>query len=81
MSAAAIRTIANVLGVDHEEVKARDLQLSIGVSKNFPGQMALTTITEVTKWLQQLINELSERLIADRIKVRAERCFLMVRYS
>uniref|UniRef100_A0A914UHC3 DNA polymerase eta n=1 Tax=Plectus sambesii TaxID=2011161 RepID=A0A914UHC3_9BILA len=55
-------------GIDHEEVKARDVQLSIGASRNFPGKTALTTVAEVTKWLHQLINELSDRLTADRAK-------------
>ncbi|KAK6744714.1 hypothetical protein RB195_011434 [Necator americanus] len=55
-------------GHDDEPVKPRNNQLSIAVSKNFPGKNALTTVAEVRRWIEGLSKELSKRLVADQIK-------------
>jgi DNA polymerase eta len=53
-------------GKDDEEVKPRTLPKSISCGKTFRGASALTGLTAVHGWLQQLATELQERLEADR---------------
>ncbi|XP_069092349.1 DNA polymerase eta isoform X1 [Pleurodeles waltl] len=53
-------------GIDHDEIKPRQLPKSIGCSKNFPGKTALSTREQVQYWLMQLAQELEERLKKDR---------------
>ncbi|PIO71214.1 hypothetical protein TELCIR_06892 [Teladorsagia circumcincta] len=53
---------------DHLQVKPRNSQLSIAVSKNFPGKNALVTVSEVRRWIEGLSKELSKRLVADQVK-------------
>ncbi|VDN23449.1 unnamed protein product [Cylicostephanus goldi] len=55
-------------GLDDEPVKPRNNQLSIAVSKTFPGKNALTTVAEVRRWIEGLSKELSKRLVADQVK-------------
>ncbi|WKY02154.1 hypothetical protein Q1695_015849 [Nippostrongylus brasiliensis] len=57
-------------GIDDEPVKPRNSQLSIAVSKNFPGKNALTTVAEVKRWIDGLSKELSKRLVTDQVKNR-----------
>ncbi|KAL9236000.1 hypothetical protein vseg_010715 [Gypsophila vaccaria] len=52
-------------GIDGEEVKGRILPKSHGSGKTFPGPRALRSIETVTHWLNQLCEELSERLLMD----------------
>ncbi|VDM52499.1 unnamed protein product [Angiostrongylus costaricensis] len=61
-----IDSVAYMPGYDSEPVKQRDSQLSIAVSKNFPGKNALKTIADV--WIEGLSKELSKRLVADQVK-------------
>lgn len=56
-------------GQEDEPVKARNAQTSIAVSKNFPGKNSLTTVAEVTRWVDGLSKELAKRLMTDRVKV------------
>eukprot|EP00775_Hariotina_reticulata_P004339 gene4339-4592_t len=53
-------------GRDDEEVKPRLLPKSVSCGKTFRGKNALTGLTAVHSWLQQLGLELEERLQADR---------------
>jgi len=55
-----------VQGQDGEEVKPRLLPKSVSCGKTFRGKNALTGLTAVHSWLQQLGHELEERLEADR---------------
>ncbi|CAN6553648.1 unnamed protein product [Malus baccata var. baccata] len=52
-------------GVSGEEVEGRLLPKSHGSGKTFPGPQALKTIASVQHWLNQLCEELSERLLSD----------------
>ena len=52
-------------GIDHEEVRERDLPKSIGCGKNFRGPEIIDTRDKVQKWLGNLSEELSERLFKD----------------
>uniref|UniRef100_A0A8D3BGB8 DNA polymerase eta n=1 Tax=Scophthalmus maximus TaxID=52904 RepID=A0A8D3BGB8_SCOMX len=53
-------------GIEFEAVKPRQLPMSIGCSKNFPGKTSLATKEQVQHWLHQLALELEERLTKDR---------------
>ncbi|XP_069464933.1 DNA polymerase eta isoform X2 [Ambystoma mexicanum] len=53
-------------GIEHDQIKPRQLPKSIGCSKNFPGKTALSTREQVQYWLMQLALELEERLTKDR---------------
>ncbi|KAL1466795.1 hypothetical protein MTO96_026427 [Rhipicephalus appendiculatus] len=55
-----------VRGIDYEPVTPRKLAQSIGCGKNFRGKLALDTTTKVKHWLDQLSQELVERLLRDR---------------
>ncbi|KAK4440377.1 DNA polymerase eta [Sesamum alatum] len=52
-------------GICGEEVEDRLLPKSHGSGKTFPGPQALKTISSVQKWLNELCEELSERLLCD----------------
>ncbi|CAJ1935447.1 unnamed protein product [Sphenostylis stenocarpa] len=52
-------------GVNGEEVEGRLLPKSHGSGKTFPGPQALKTIDSVQYWLNQLCEELNERLHSD----------------
>ncbi|KAJ4702699.1 DNA polymerase eta [Melia azedarach] len=52
-------------GISGEEVQARLLPKSHGSGKSFPGPRALKTVASVQQWLNQLCEELSERLCSD----------------
>ncbi|XP_054801326.1 DNA polymerase eta isoform X2 [Prosopis cineraria] len=52
-------------GISGEEVEGRLLPKSHGSGKTFPGPQALKTIALVQHWLNQLCEELSERLQSD----------------
>ncbi|EEF34241.1 DNA polymerase eta, putative [Ricinus communis] len=52
-------------GINGEEVQGRLLPKSHGSGKSFPGPQALKTIASVQHWLNQLCEELSERLCSD----------------
>ncbi|GAV69238.1 IMS domain-containing protein/IMS_C domain-containing protein, partial [Cephalotus follicularis] len=52
-------------GINGEEVEGRLLPKSHGSGKTFPGPRALKTMTSVQHWLNQLSEELSERLCVD----------------
>ncbi|KAL5773703.1 hypothetical protein ACOSQ2_013627 [Xanthoceras sorbifolium] len=52
-------------GISGEEVQARLLPKSHGSGKSFPGPRALKTVDSVKHWLNQLCEELSERLCSD----------------
>ncbi|XP_018812733.2 DNA polymerase eta isoform X1 [Juglans regia] len=52
-------------GVSGEEVQGRLLPKSHGSGKTFPGPRALKTIAAVQHWLNELCEELSERLCSD----------------
>ncbi|XP_038710870.1 DNA polymerase eta isoform X2 [Tripterygium wilfordii] len=52
-------------GISGEEVEGRLLPKSHGSGKTFPGPRALKTIASVQHWLNQLCEELSERLCFD----------------
>ncbi|KAI3455786.1 hypothetical protein Pfo_012449 [Paulownia fortunei] len=52
-------------GICGEEVEGRLLPKSHGSGKTFPGPQALKTISSVQKWLYELCEELSERLLCD----------------
>ncbi|GAB2280940.1 hypothetical protein Dimus_015557 [Dionaea muscipula] len=54
-----------VRGINGEEVQGRLLPKSHGSGKTFPGPRALKTIASVEHWLNELCEELSERLAAD----------------
>jgi hypothetical protein len=62
----ALLTSTRLQGKDDEEVKPRTLPKSISCGKTFRGHSALTSLTAVHSWLQQLATELQERLEADR---------------
>ncbi|XP_077991128.1 DNA polymerase eta-like [Glandiceps talaboti] len=49
-------------GIEHEPVRPRQLQKSIGCGKNFPGKTSLSTRQQVKHWLLQLAMEIEERL-------------------
>ncbi|QCD99146.1 DNA polymerase eta subunit [Vigna unguiculata] len=53
------------LGINGEEVEGRLLPKSHGSGKTFPGPQALKTIDSVQHWLNQLCEELNERLNSD----------------
>jgi len=53
-------------GIDHEEVRERDLPKSIGCGKNFRGPEIIDTREKLQKWLGNLCEELSERLFKDQ---------------
>jgi len=53
-------------GIDHEEVKERELPKSIGCSKNFRGPEILDTRSKVEKWMGNLCSEVAERLVKDQ---------------
>ncbi|GMR42067.1 hypothetical protein PMAYCL1PPCAC_12262, partial [Pristionchus mayeri] len=57
-------------GEDDEPVKARTVQTSIGVGKNFPGKLAISTTVEARFWLEGLTKELVKRLTDDRVRNR-----------
>ncbi|KAL4614382.1 hypothetical protein ACB092_07G050000 [Castanea dentata] len=52
-------------GISGEEVQGRLLPKSHGSGKTFPGPRALKTIDSVQHWLNELCEELSERLRSD----------------
>ncbi|KAL6992115.1 DNA-directed DNA polymerase, partial [Sarracenia purpurea var. burkii] len=52
-------------GISGEEVEGRLLPKSHGSGKTFPGRQALKTIASVEHWLNELCEELSERLHSD----------------
>lgn len=52
-------------GINGEEVEGRLLPKSHGAGKTFPGPRALRTISAIQKWLNDLCEELNERLCAD----------------
>ncbi|KAF3450066.1 hypothetical protein FNV43_RR06145 [Rhamnella rubrinervis] len=52
-------------GISGEEVQGRLLPKSHGSGKTFPGPRALKTIASVQHWLNELCEELSERLCSD----------------
>ncbi|XP_073154527.1 DNA polymerase eta isoform X2 [Henckelia pumila] len=52
-------------GICGEEVEGRLLPKSHGSGKTFPGRQALKTLPSVQKWLNELCEELSERLQSD----------------
>ncbi|KAK9267658.1 hypothetical protein L1049_010089 [Liquidambar formosana] len=52
-------------GISGEEVEGRLLPKSHGSGKTFPGPRALRTIASVQHWLNELCEELSERLLSD----------------
>ncbi|KAH7838232.1 hypothetical protein Vadar_023796 [Vaccinium darrowii] len=52
-------------GISGEEVQGRLLPKSHGSGKTFPGPQALKTIASVEHWLNELCEELSERLQSD----------------
>ncbi|XP_057417292.1 DNA polymerase eta isoform X2 [Lotus japonicus] len=52
-------------GISGEEVQGRLLPKSHGSGKTFPGPQALKTIASVQQWLNELCEELSERLHSD----------------
>ncbi|XP_012829704.1 PREDICTED: DNA polymerase eta isoform X2 [Erythranthe guttata] len=52
-------------GICGEEVEGRLLPKSHGSGKTFPGRQALKTISSVQKWIYELCEELSERLVRD----------------
>ncbi|XVF46076.1 hypothetical protein PTKIN_Ptkin02bG0259000 [Pterospermum kingtungense] len=52
-------------GISGEEVQGRLLPKSHGSGKTFPGPRALKTVPAVQHWLNQLCEELSERLCSD----------------
>uniref|UniRef100_A0A5B7B7D7 DNA polymerase eta n=1 Tax=Davidia involucrata TaxID=16924 RepID=A0A5B7B7D7_DAVIN len=52
-------------GISGEEVEGRLLPKSHGSGKTFPGPRALKTIASVEHWLNELCEELSERLHSD----------------
>ncbi|GAU50158.1 hypothetical protein TSUD_82470 [Trifolium subterraneum] len=52
-------------GISGEEVEGRLLPKSHGSGKTFPGPQALKTIVSVQHWLNELCEELSERLDSD----------------
>ncbi|CAN1327876.1 DNA polymerase eta [Linum perenne] len=52
-------------GINGEEVQERLLPKSHGSGKSFPGPRALKTIASVQHWLNQLCDELSERICCD----------------
>ena len=55
-------------GYDFESVENRLLAKSIGCAKTFPGKLALTTVAEMSKWVNNLSDELDERLREDAKK-------------
>ncbi|RYR17249.1 hypothetical protein Ahy_B03g062018 isoform B [Arachis hypogaea] len=52
-------------GINGEEVEGRLLPKSHGSGKTFPGPQALKTLASVQHWLNELCEELSERLQSD----------------
>ncbi|KAJ6695181.1 DNA polymerase ETA [Salix koriyanagi] len=52
-------------GINGEEVQGRLLPKSHGAGKSFPGPRALKTIASVQHWLNQLCDELNERICFD----------------
>lgn len=52
-------------GIDTELVETRLISKSIGCCKKFPGRTALKTLKDVTHWLSELTEEISERLDQD----------------
>ncbi|XP_059435481.1 DNA polymerase eta isoform X2 [Corylus avellana] len=52
-------------GISREEVQGRLLPKSHGSGKTFPGPRALKTISSVQHWLNELCEELGERLRSD----------------
>ncbi|XP_022885572.1 DNA polymerase eta isoform X3 [Olea europaea var. sylvestris] len=52
-------------GISGDEVESRLLPKSHGSGKTFPGPRALKTSASVQKWLNELCEELSERLLSD----------------
>nr|XP_027087246.1 LOW QUALITY PROTEIN: DNA polymerase eta [Coffea arabica] len=52
-------------GINGEEVEGRLLPKSHGAGKTFPGPAALRSIPAVEKWLNELCDELNERLQSD----------------
>ncbi|CAN1166448.1 DNA polymerase eta [Linum perenne] len=52
-------------GINGEEVQERLLPKSHGSGKSFPGPRALKTIASVQHWVNQLCDELSERICCD----------------
>ncbi|XP_042512206.1 DNA polymerase eta isoform X2 [Macadamia integrifolia] len=55
-------------GISGDEVEGRILPKSHGCGKNFPGPQALRKITSVQRWLNDLCEELSERLQSDLVQ-------------
>ena len=53
-------------GVEHEEVKERDLPKSIGCSKNFRGKEVLDSRAKMEFWIGNLCEEVAERLVKDQ---------------
>ncbi|XP_048580274.1 DNA polymerase eta isoform X2 [Nematostella vectensis] len=52
-------------GIDNEPVRARQLPKSVSCGKNFPGKTKLSTCQQVKFWMEQLVEELHERLIRE----------------
>ncbi|XP_017298477.2 uncharacterized protein LOC103506749 isoform X2 [Diaphorina citri] len=52
-------------GIDHEPVNARLVSKSIGCCKRFPGKTCLATRQDVSHWIQELADEVCERLEDD----------------
>ncbi|XP_022912036.2 DNA polymerase eta [Onthophagus taurus] len=52
-------------GIDVEPVTVRLVSKSIGCCKKFPGRTALITFDDVSHWINDLSEELAERLAAD----------------
>lgn len=65
-------------GVDDEPVTFRKVAKSIGCGKNFNGKLALNSKEKVKYWVQQLSEELSERLCHDREQNRRTAQLLVV---
>ncbi|CAG9767690.1 unnamed protein product [Ceutorhynchus assimilis] len=52
-------------GIDSEPVNTRLIAKSIGCSKNFPGKTALCTKEDIEHWLDEMADEIFERLEKD----------------
>eukprot|EP00731_Ephydatia_muelleri_P024747 Em0016g1018a len=53
-------------GVDNEPIRSRLLSQSIGCGKNFNGPEKLSSVQQVLYWLEQLTEEIFERLKVDQ---------------
>ncbi|KAK2661873.1 hypothetical protein Ddye_000447 [Dipteronia dyeriana] len=68
-------------GISGEEVQARLLPKSHGSGKSFPGPRALKTVDYVKHWLNQLCEELNERLCSDLKQNKRIACTLTLHAS